>query len=158
MMAPGSKAKLTIPPNLGKLRYLEVLWLQDNMLSGTIPSELKDMNTEYSLSGEPGSIILRPNAFNCSILDAPDNDWCNKSLADLFASTAAPQGFTMAESADRGCIENYEEEDEEEEEHAEAEVGAAKTSTTAGITNAHWIVHWDIVHWDNVDIDLHVGR
>ena len=44
------------------------------------------------------------------------HDWCNKSLADLFASTAAPQGFTMAESADRGCIENYEEEDEEEEE------------------------------------------
>ena len=42
----------------------------------------------------------------------------------------------MAESADRGCIENYEEEDEEEEEHAEAGVGAAKTSTTAGITNA----------------------
>ena len=70
----------------------------------------------------------------------------------------------MAESADRGCIENYEEEDEGEEEHAEAGVGAAKTSTTAGITNAHWdIVHWEpycIVHWDNAhwDIDLHVGR
>ena len=45
----------------------------------------------------------------------------------------------MAESADRGCIENYEEEDgEKEEEHAEAGVGAAKTSTTTGITNAHW--------------------
>ena len=89
LVLDGNGISGTIPKSLGKMRYLEVLWLQDNSLSGTIPTTLKTY-----ITGDPGSIILRPNRFNCSELDAIENAWCNSSLADLFDAGVTPDGLS----------------------------------------------------------------
>ena len=89
LVLDGNEISGTIPKSLGKMRYLEVLWLQDNSISGTIPTQLKTY-----ITGDPGSIILRPNRFNCSEIDAIENAWCNASLADLFDQEVTPDDLT----------------------------------------------------------------
>jgi len=95
LVLDGNGISGTIPKSLGKMRYLEVLWLQDNSLSGTIPTTLKTY-----ITGDPGSIILRPNRFNCSELDAIENAWCNSSLADLFDAGVTPDGLSSGARLD----------------------------------------------------------
>jgi len=101
LVLDGNGISGTIPKSLGKMRYLEVLWLQDNSLSGTIPTTLKTY-----ITGDPGSIILRPNRFNCSELDAIENAWCNSSLADLFDAGVTPDGLSSGRDNDKGCIDD----------------------------------------------------
>ena len=99
----------TIPPEIGDMYYLKVLWLQNNALSGTIPTELKKhlgaYDKELGYTFDPGGLILTPNRFNCSIINAQGMDWANNSLDDLFRDNIAPPEYNEREQ-DRGCIED----------------------------------------------------
>jgi hypothetical protein len=98
----------TIPPEIGDMYYLKVLWLQENALSGTIPTELKQYLGAYDkkvgYTFDPGGLILRPNRFNCSVIDGEGMEWANASIDELFRDQVAPDEYAVDENADRGCV------------------------------------------------------
>jgi len=99
----------TIPPEIGDMYYLKVLWLQNNALSGTIPTELMKYLGAYDedlgYTFDAGGVILTPNRFNCSIINAEGMQWANKSLDELFKDNVAPPEYNDRER-DLGCIED----------------------------------------------------
>ena len=53
----------TLPTEIGKLANLQVLWLQYNQLSGVLPTELANLE---KLEPVQSSCLLSPNRFNSS--------------------------------------------------------------------------------------------